>query len=84
MPTGRYHRAMAMQGTEYDSGLVGESAALSAAACLFRGFGEPFRLAILRHLTVGEHRVMDLTAHVAHRARGTGAVDGLAALGLPA
>lgn len=64
MQTARYHRAMAMQGTEYDSGLVDESAALSAAACLFRGFGEPSRLAILRHLTFGEHRVMDLTAHV--------------------
>ena len=40
------------------------SADLDAAACLFRGLGEPARLAILRHLTLGEHRVVDLTAHL--------------------
>jgi ArsR family transcriptional regulator, cadmium/lead-responsive transcriptional repressor len=37
---------------------------LVAAACLFRGFSDPTRLAILRHLALGEHRVVDLTAHV--------------------
>lgn len=41
-----------------------EAAALSAAACLFRGMAEPARLAILRHLVLGEHRVVDLTAHL--------------------
>jgi ArsR family transcriptional regulator, cadmium/lead-responsive transcriptional repressor len=41
-----------------------EAAALSAAACLFRGMAEPARLAILRHLALGEHRVVDLTAHL--------------------
>ncbi len=41
-----------------------EAAALSAAACLFRGLGDPSRLAILRHLVLGEHRVVDLTAHL--------------------
>lgn len=45
-------------------GLVDERAALSAAACLFRGLGDPSRLAILRHLALGEHRVVDLTAHL--------------------
>ncbi len=40
------------------------SGALSAAACLFRGLGDPARLAILHHLAVGEHRVVDLTAHL--------------------
>lgn len=43
---------------------VDESAALTAAACLFRSLGDPSRLAILRHLLLGEHRVVDLTAHV--------------------
>lgn len=38
--------------------------ALSAAACLFRSLGDPARLAILRHLALGEHKVVDLTAHL--------------------
>jgi ArsR family transcriptional regulator, cadmium/lead-responsive transcriptional repressor len=42
-----------------------ETGALSAAACLFRGLGDPARLAILRHLALGEHKVVDLTAHLA-------------------
>lgn len=33
---------------------------LDAAACLFHGFSDPTRLAILRHLATGEHRVVDL------------------------
>lgn len=37
---------------------------LLVAACLFHGFSDPTRLAILRHLALGEHRVVDLTAHV--------------------
>ncbi len=37
---------------------------LDAAACLFRGFSDPSRIAILRHLALGEHRVVDLTAHL--------------------
>jgi DNA-binding transcriptional ArsR family regulator len=37
---------------------------LTAAACLFRGFADPSRIAILRHLALGEHRVVDLTAHL--------------------
>jgi DNA-binding transcriptional ArsR family regulator len=32
--------------------------------CLFRGLAEPARLAIVRHLALGEHRVVDLTAHL--------------------
>ena len=43
---------------------VDEAATLSAAACLFRSLGDPARLAILRHLALGEHRVVDLTAHL--------------------
>ena len=37
---------------------------LSAAACLFHGFSDASRIAILRHLALGEHRVVDLTAHL--------------------
>ena len=37
---------------------------LSAAACIFHGFSDPSRIAILRHLALGEHRVVDLTAHL--------------------
>lgn len=51
-------------GSGADVALVDEAAALSAAACLFRGLGDPSRLAILRHLALGEHRVVDLTAHL--------------------
>lgn len=43
---------------------VDEAAALSTAAALFRSFGDPARLAIVRHLALGEHRVVDLTAHL--------------------
>lgn len=41
-----------------------EASALFAAACLFRSLGDPTRLAILRHLSLGEHRVVELTAHL--------------------
>jgi ArsR family transcriptional regulator, cadmium/lead-responsive transcriptional repressor len=46
------------------AGDVDEAYALSAASCLFRSLGDPARLAILRHLTLGEHRVVDLTTHL--------------------
>jgi ArsR family transcriptional regulator, cadmium/lead-responsive transcriptional repressor len=38
--------------------------ALRVAACLFNGFSDPNRVAILRHLALGEHRVVDLVAHM--------------------
>lgn len=41
-----------------------EPAALDAAACLFHGFSDVSRLTILQHLTLGEHRVVDLTDHL--------------------
>ncbi len=41
-----------------------EASGLAAAACLFHGFSDPSRIAILRHLALGEHRVVDLTAHL--------------------
>ena len=41
-----------------------QAAALGPAASLFRSLGDPARLAILRHLALGEHRVVDMTAHL--------------------
>lgn len=41
-----------------------ESAALLSAAAMFHGFSDPSRLTILRHLALGEHRVVDLTEHL--------------------
>lgn len=41
-----------------------ETAALRPAASLFHGFSDPSRLSILRHLALGEHRVVDLTKHL--------------------
>lgn len=35
-----------------------------AAACLFHGFSDAHRIAILQHLALGEHRVVDMTAHL--------------------
>ncbi len=37
---------------------------LDVAAELFQSLGDRSRLAILRHLALGEHRVVDLTAHL--------------------
>jgi DNA-binding transcriptional ArsR family regulator len=50
--------------TDGDVSSPREGTALSAAACMFRSLGDPARLAILRHLALGEHRVVDLTAHL--------------------
>lgn len=41
-----------------------ERGALTAAACMFRSLGDPTRLAIVQHLALGEHRVVDLTGHL--------------------
>lgn len=35
-----------------------------AAVCLFRSLADPTRLAIVQHLGLGEHRVVELTAHL--------------------
>lgn len=56
-----YHRQMAMNTTAPQDD---ETAAMKAAACLFHGLSNPSRVAILRHLRLGEHRVVDLTAHL--------------------
>lgn len=41
-----------------------EAEALAGAACLFHGFSDRSRLTIVRHLLLGEHRVVDLTGHL--------------------
>lgn len=55
---------MSMIEASGDVAVVDETAALRAAACLFNGFSDASRLAILRHLAMGEHRVVDLTRHM--------------------
>ena len=44
--------------------VTSEMDSLASAAALFRGLGDPGRLAILQHLALGEHRVVELTAHL--------------------
>lgn len=56
---------MAMIEMQSDANGSSEAAALTAAACLFHGFGDRSRLAIVQHLVIGEHRVVDLTGHLA-------------------
>lgn len=53
----------ALHGAMHSDGLD-EAAASRAAACLFRGMSDPSRVAILRHLLLGEHNVAELTAHL--------------------
>lgn len=60
----RYDRRMAMNTVPRVEGSLDKARALTAAACLFHGFSDPSRLEILRHLALGEHRVVDLTAHL--------------------
>lgn len=43
---------------------IDEGGAAIAAACLFRAMGDPSRVAILRHLLLGEHNVAELTSHL--------------------
>lgn len=44
-----------------EPGQVGD---LTVAAALFHSLSDPARLTILQHLTLGEHRVRDLTEHL--------------------
>lgn len=43
---------------------LGQGDDTARAARLFHGLADPGRLRILRHLQLGEHRVVDLTAHL--------------------
>lgn len=60
------HSHMAMTLLDGDASEVTstELSALEAARCLFHGFGDRSRLAIVQHLLSGEHRVVDLTRHL--------------------
>jgi DNA-binding transcriptional ArsR family regulator len=57
---------MAMNAKVAPRNLAGldEAAASRAAARLFRGMSDPSRVAILRHLLLGEHNVAELTTHL--------------------
>jgi DNA-binding transcriptional ArsR family regulator len=44
--------------------MTSEDADLSSAVFLFRSLADPTRLAIVGHLALGEHRVVELTAHL--------------------
>ena len=46
------------------TGDTADSGDLAPAASLFHGLSDPTRLTILQHLTLGEHRVRDLTEHL--------------------
>ncbi|WP_210440718.1 ArsR/SmtB family transcription factor [Nocardioides xinjiangensis] len=41
-----------------------DATGLTAEAALFHALSDPSRLLIVRHLALGEHRVVDLTAHL--------------------
>jgi DNA-binding transcriptional ArsR family regulator len=53
-----------MDGVQSVERTPGQVDGLTAAACLFHGFSDPSRIAILQHLSLGEHRVVDLTTHI--------------------
>lgn len=55
---------MTMNQLDADVECVPESSGLLPAASLFHGCSDPTRLTILRHLALGEHRVVDLTQHL--------------------
>lgn len=55
---------MAMKQSVDDPETAPEAAALTAAACLFNGFSDRSRVAIVQHLLLGEHRVVDLVGHL--------------------
>src|SRR4051812_27330403 len=63
----RYHRSMTMNRADAEdmTTAITDVAVDEATACLFRSLGDPARLAIVRHLAAhGEHKVVDLTAHL--------------------
>ncbi|WP_309134028.1 metalloregulator ArsR/SmtB family transcription factor [Cellulomonas sp.] len=47
-----------------DPAAADDDRGVAGASALFRCLGDPSRLAILRHLLLGEHRVVDLTRHM--------------------
>ena len=61
---GSNHRQMTMTANGATGARAERVEPLDAAACLFHGFSDPSRIAILRQLAHGEFRVTDLTAHI--------------------
>jgi DNA-binding transcriptional ArsR family regulator len=55
---------MPMKQASADVTVTSEMAASTAAACLFHGFSDRSRVAIVQHLMLGEHRVVDLVQHL--------------------
>lgn len=55
---------MTMTSTSGSEGRAVGPGGLDVAAALFHGLSDPSRLAILQHLSLGEHRVRDLTEHL--------------------
>lgn len=55
---------MTMIPQSLDEFVPAERGALAAAGCLFHGFSDASRLTIVQHLSLGEHRVVDLVAHL--------------------
>lgn len=55
---------MAMNATAQTAAPGSELEAMLPAASLFHSLSDPSRLVILHHLQLGEHRVVDLTAHL--------------------
>jgi ArsR family transcriptional regulator, cadmium/lead-responsive transcriptional repressor len=55
---------MAMESNVADGRSIDETRSLVPAASLFHSLSDPARLALLQHLALGEHRVVDLQEHL--------------------
>jgi DNA-binding transcriptional ArsR family regulator len=55
---------MAMKAVVGNASAVDETRALLPAASLFHSLSDPARLALLQHLALDEHRVVDLQEHL--------------------
>lgn len=58
---GRYHRYVTMTPSRQ---VKQQPENLTTAVCLFRSLADPTRLAIVRRLALGDHRVVELTEHL--------------------
>jgi DNA-binding transcriptional ArsR family regulator len=55
---------MTMKPQTADGASIHETRSLLPAASLFHSLSDPARLALLQHLALGEHRVVDLREHL--------------------
>lgn len=60
----RYHRFVTMIDARPVPDSPRELDDLTAAVCLFRSLADSTRLAIIQHLALGEHKVVELTQHL--------------------